>query len=106
VLSADYTREDSGGLANTLVGTTETVPGNFAGTTNLPGTAFDPTGTTGFLFGGLYNFCIGATPSPDRRPQRPGAVRRARRPIQPRPARGLDGWGQCRRQSQQRPAAL
>ena len=60
VLSADYTREDSGGLANTLLGTTETVPGNFAGTTNLPGTAFDPTGTTGFLFGGLYNFCIGA----------------------------------------------
>ncbi len=60
VLSADYTREDSGGLANTLLGTTATVPGNFAGATNLPGTAFDPTGTTGFLFGGLYNFCIGA----------------------------------------------
>jgi len=60
VLSADYTREDSGGLANTLLGTTVTVPGNFAGATNLPGTAFDPTGTTGFLFGGLYNFCIGA----------------------------------------------
>jgi len=61
VLSADYTREDSGGLANTLIGTTETVPGNFAGSSHLPGTAFDPTGTTGFLFGGLYNFCIGAT---------------------------------------------
>jgi iron complex outermembrane receptor protein len=63
VLSADYTREDGGGLANTLIGTTVTAPGNFAGTTNLPGTAFDPTGTTGFLFGGLYNFCIGATPA-------------------------------------------
>jgi outer membrane receptor protein involved in Fe transport len=63
VLSADYTREDGGGLANTLVATTEMVPGNFAGTSNLPGTAFDPTGTTGFLFAGLYNFCIGATPT-------------------------------------------
>ncbi|HWT52211.1 MAG TPA: TonB-dependent receptor [Caulobacter sp.] len=61
VLAADYTHEDGGGLANTLIGTTVTVPGNFAGTTNLPGTAFDPTGTTGFLFGGLYNFCIGST---------------------------------------------
>ncbi|AAK24369.1 TonB-dependent receptor [Caulobacter vibrioides] len=63
VLSADYTREDGGGLANTLLATTEMVPGNFAGTSNLPGTAFDPTGTTGFLFAGLYNFCIGATPA-------------------------------------------
>jgi iron complex outermembrane receptor protein len=63
VLAADYTHEDGDGLANTLIGTTVTVPGNFAGTANLPGTAFDPTGTTGFLFGGLYNFCIGATPT-------------------------------------------
>lgn len=59
-LSGDYTREDSTGLANSLLGTASSVPGNFAGTANLPGTAFDPTGTTGFLFAGLYNFCIGA----------------------------------------------
>ena len=59
-LSADYTR-DRGTSANKLLGTAEFVPGNFAGTANLPGTAFDPTGTTGFLFAGLYNFCIGAT---------------------------------------------
>jgi len=59
-LSADYSR-DRGTSASKLLGTTEYLPGNFAGTTNLPGTAFDPTGQTGFLFGGLYNFCIGAT---------------------------------------------
>ena len=59
-LSGDYSR-DKGTSANKLLGTAEFVPGNFAGTTNLPGTAFDPTGTTGFLFAGLYNFCIGAT---------------------------------------------
>lgn len=61
-LSGDYSK-DKGTSANKLVGTAEFVPGNFAGTTNLPGTAFDPTGTTGFLFAGLYNFCIGATGS-------------------------------------------
>ncbi|PXA97676.1 TonB-dependent receptor [Nostoc sp. 3335mG] len=60
-LSGDYSR-DKGTSANKLLGTAETVPGNFAGTANLPGTAFDPTGTTGFNFAGLYNFCIGATP--------------------------------------------
>ncbi len=59
-LSGDYGR-DKGTSANKLIATAETVPGNFAGTTNLPGTAFDPTGTTGFNFAGLYNFCIGAT---------------------------------------------
>ncbi len=62
-LAADYTREDGGGLANSLITTTTDVPGNFAGTFHLPGTAFDPTGATGFLFGGLYNFCIGANPA-------------------------------------------
>ncbi|MEJ2407777.1 MAG: TonB-dependent receptor [Novosphingobium sp.] len=61
-LSGDYSR-DKGTTANKLLGTAETVPGNFAGTSHSPGTAFDPTGTTGFLFAGLYNFCIGATPS-------------------------------------------
>jgi outer membrane receptor protein involved in Fe transport len=59
-LSADYTR-DRGTSANNLIATAETLPGNFAGTFHLPGTAFDPTGQTGFLFAGLYNFCIGAT---------------------------------------------
>ncbi|OAN58488.1 TonB-dependent receptor [Sphingomonas sp. TDK1] len=59
-LSGDYSR-DKGTSANKLLGTAETVPGNFAGTSNLPGTGFDPTGTTGFNFAGLYNFCIGAT---------------------------------------------
>lgn len=59
-LSGDYSR-DRGTTANKLLSTAEYVPGNFAGTANLPGTAFDPTGTTGFLFAGLYNFCIGAT---------------------------------------------
>lgn len=61
-LTGDYT-SDRGTTANKLIATAETVPGNFAGTANLPGTAFDPTGTTGFLFAGLYNFCIGATPA-------------------------------------------
>ncbi|HEX7759315.1 MAG TPA: TonB-dependent receptor [Caulobacteraceae bacterium] len=60
-LAGDYTHEDSTGLANKLLATAPSVPGNFAGASNLPGTAFDPTGTTGFLFAGLYNFCIGAT---------------------------------------------
>lgn len=61
-VSGDYTR-DKGTSANKLLGTSENVPGNFAGTANLPGTAFDPTGTTGFLFAGLYNFCIGSNPT-------------------------------------------
>jgi outer membrane receptor protein involved in Fe transport len=62
-LSGDYTKVDSSGLPNVLLGTAEFLPGNFAGEpdSNIPGTALDPTGTTGFLFAGLYNFCIGAT---------------------------------------------
>ena len=62
-LTGDYSRENSTGLPNTLLATVPNVPGPFAGTTNLPGTGFDPTSTTGFLFAGLYNFCIGATPA-------------------------------------------
>lgn len=61
-LAGDYSR-DKGTTANKLLGTAEFVPGNFVGTANLPGTAFDPAGTTGFLFAGLYNFCIGSTSS-------------------------------------------
>jgi len=43
-LSSDYLDSSSSGLPNTLITTLETAPGNFAGITNLPGTAFDPTG--------------------------------------------------------------
>lgn len=66
-LTGDYTR-DKGTTANTLLGTAEQVPGPFAPTNPFPGTAFNdgsvsvfgpPVG--GFLFAGLYNFCIGAT---------------------------------------------
>jgi len=59
-LSADYSKDRSTS-ANKVLGIFPNVPGNFAGTTNLPGTALDPTGTTGFNFAGLYNFCIGST---------------------------------------------
>lgn len=59
--TGDYTRQDSTAQATKLVVANPNIPGNFAGTANLPGTAFDPTGTTGFLFAGLYNFCIGST---------------------------------------------
>ncbi|PTS86222.1 TonB-dependent receptor [Sphingomonas sp. HMWF008] len=60
LLAGDYTK-DRGTSANSVIGIFPNVPGNFAGTANLPGTAFDPTGTTGFNFAGLYNFCIGST---------------------------------------------
>jgi len=63
ILSADYTHQDSAGQATKLLGTFPNIPGPFAGTANLPGTAFDPTASTGFLFAGLYNFCIGSTPA-------------------------------------------
>jgi iron complex outermembrane receptor protein len=60
--TGDYTRQDSSAQATKLLASLN-LPGNFAGSASLPGTAFDPTGTTGFLFSGLYNFCIGATAS-------------------------------------------
>ena len=59
-LGFDWAHSSDNGLANKLLEVVD-VPGNFAGTTNLPGTAFDPTGTTGFTFAGLYNFCIRST---------------------------------------------
>ncbi|ODU19589.1 MAG: TonB-dependent receptor [Sphingomonas sp. SCN 67-18] len=61
-LSGDYT-SSKGGAPNTLLGTAENLPGPFAppAGSNIPGTAFDPTASQGFLFAGLYNFCIGAT---------------------------------------------
>ncbi len=61
-LSGDYMHSDNSGQASKLLGTFENLPGPFAGTANLPGTAFSPA-NTGFLFGGLYNFCIGSTPA-------------------------------------------
>ncbi len=60
VLSGDYTRQDSSGQGTSLVAALN-IPGPFAGNPPLPGTGFDPSATTGFLFSGLYNFCIGAT---------------------------------------------
>ncbi len=60
--SGDYSHSDNSGQASKLLGTFENLPGPFAGTANLPGTAFSPT-NTGFLFGGLYNFCINSTPA-------------------------------------------
>jgi len=61
--TADYTRGDSPSQATKLLGVFPNVAGPFAGTSNLPGTAFDPTASTGYLFAGLYNFCIGASPA-------------------------------------------
>ena len=60
-LSGDYTYS-TGGAPNTLLGTAENLPGPFAPSSGaIPGTAFDPTQQNGFLFAGLYNFCISAT---------------------------------------------
>lgn len=60
-LSGDYTYS-TGGAPNTLLGTAESLPGPFAPSSGaIPGTAFDPTQQNGFLFAGLYNFCISAT---------------------------------------------
>ena len=61
-LTGDYGNEDTSSIANKLLAAVPG-PGPFAGTANLPGTALDPTGATGFNFAGLYNFCIGATPA-------------------------------------------
>lgn len=63
-LNADYTY-GTGGAANTLLLATDFVPGPFAPPPGLsiPSTAFDPTQSQGFLFAGVYNFCIGSTPA-------------------------------------------
>lgn len=60
-LSADYTKINQQATPNSLLGTTENLPQGFAGSNNIPGTALDPSGLTGFNFAGLYNFCIGST---------------------------------------------
>lgn len=71
-LTGDYTNLDQDSTANTVLAVTP-VPGPFAGlNANDLGpsqafpvqTALDVvTGSSGFLFAGLYNFCIGATPA-------------------------------------------
>lgn len=70
-LTGDYTRVDQSSLPNSVLGLT-TGPGAFAGLNQFnlgpafgfpTQTALDViTGTSGFNFAGLYNFCIGATP--------------------------------------------
>lgn len=61
-LSGDYLNVDQSALNNSVLAVLS-LPGPFAGlaTNNIPGTAFDPTGTSGFNLLGLYNFCIGAS---------------------------------------------
>jgi outer membrane receptor protein involved in Fe transport len=61
-LSADHQLINQSANPSSVLGVTDILRGPFAGTMNIPGTALDPTGTTGFNFGGLYNFCIGAMP--------------------------------------------
>jgi iron complex outermembrane receptor protein len=64
-LTGDYTNIDQESTANTVLAVTP-IPGPFGGVAanNIPGTALDVvTGSSGFLFAGLYNFCIGATPA-------------------------------------------
>lgn len=73
IAAFDYTNVDQESTASTLLATTENVPGPFAGLNpNDLGpaegypiqTSLDViTGSSGFLFAGLYNFCIRATPA-------------------------------------------
>lgn len=63
-LGGDYMRINQSSMANSVLAVTSGVPGPFAGlaANNIPGTALDvATGASGFLFAGLYNFCIGAS---------------------------------------------
>jgi len=61
-VAADYLHVDQSALANSVRAVVSR-PGSFAGlaANDIPGTALDPTGRTGFNYVGLYNFCIGAT---------------------------------------------
>ena len=62
-LSGDYTNQDSSGQTSSLLGVSFPA-GPFAPTNPLPGTGINPVNPEGgFLFGGLYNFCIGSTPA-------------------------------------------
>ncbi|MFM1887359.1 MAG: hypothetical protein RL026_2516 [Pseudomonadota bacterium] len=61
--AVDFTQNDQSQLANSVIKTT-IVPGPFAdlAANNIPGTALNPGANPGgFLFAGLYNFCIGST---------------------------------------------
>jgi len=65
-VSGDYTKVDQSSTPTSILATTAGTPGPFGGLAenNIPGTALDVvTGGSGFLFAGLYNFCIGATPA-------------------------------------------
>lgn len=70
-LSGDYTDQDQEAMASSVLATAENLPGPFAG---LPENSLGPamgfpiqtgldvvSGSSGFLLGGLYNFCIGST---------------------------------------------
>lgn len=64
-LGGDYMKIDQSSMASSVLAVTTAVGGPFGGLAqnNIPGTALDVvTGSSGFFFGGLYNFCIGATP--------------------------------------------
>lgn len=62
-LSGDYTNQDSPGQTSSLIAVSFPA-GPFAPTNPLPGTAINPVNPSGgFLFAGLYNFCIGSTPA-------------------------------------------
>ncbi len=63
-LGGDYMKIDTSSMSNSVLAVTTDVGGPFAGlaANNIPGTALDvTTGTSGFYFGGLYNFCINST---------------------------------------------
>lgn len=61
-LAGDYTNQDSSGQNSSLLAVSFPA-GPFAPTNPLPGTAINPVDPDGgFLFGGLYNFCINSTP--------------------------------------------
>ncbi len=60
-LTGDYMKMDQSAMPSSMLAVLSGVPGPFAGTANIPGTALDPTATTGFFHAGLYNFCIGST---------------------------------------------
>ena len=70
--TGDYARQNSGQIPNAVLATTEFIPGPFAGLNQFDlgpafgfpiQTALDViTGSSGFLFAGLYNFCINASP--------------------------------------------
>ena len=71
--TGDYSSTDTNQLPNTVLLTTEFIPGPFAGLNQFnlgPALGFPIqtgldviTGSSGFLFGGLYNFCINASPA-------------------------------------------